>query len=128
MGLAVSESTLQDWIRKGLIDPLPTAAPAREEPDEDSASEKDFQADVEKFAKRHGWRLYHTRDSRKSAGGFPDLVLLRGPRLIVAELKVGCKNPTSEQTAWLDAFRAAGVPSYIWRPSDWPVIAKALGE
>ena len=90
-------------------------------------SEKDFQADVEKFARKNGWMVYHTRDSRKSAAGFPDLVLIRGPRLIVAELKVGDNKPTAAQLDWLEAFRGARVEEvFVWRPEDWPVIVGTL--
>jgi hypothetical protein len=52
--------------------------------------------------------------------------LLRPPRLLVAELKVGKNKPTAAQAEWLSAFRAAGVPAFVWRPQDWPAIEQAL--
>jgi hypothetical protein len=52
---------------------------------------------------------------------------LRGPRLIVAELKVGNNLPTAEQDEWLLAFKAAGVPAFVWWPGDWPKIVEVLG-
>lgn len=90
------------------------------------ATEDDFQADVIRHATARGWLVYHTRDSRKSAEGFPDLVLLRGDRQVVAELKIGNKKPTRTQQHWLDHFEAAGVETHVWRPADWKEIEEAL--
>jgi len=90
-------------------------------------SEKAFQADVVKLARMLGWKVYHTFDSRKSQAGYPDLTLVR-ERVMVAELKVGTNRPTSAQEDWLDAFRAARVPAYLWRPEDWPEIVRVLEE
>ncbi|HYE20941.1 MAG TPA: hypothetical protein VEA69_21020 [Tepidisphaeraceae bacterium] len=89
-------------------------------------SEKDFQADVIRFAKANGWRVYHTFTSKRSEPGYPDLTLVRGSRLIFAELKTESGKATAEQSEWLDAIRAARVPAYLWRPSDWPAIREAL--
>lgn len=82
-----------------------------------------------------GWRSYHTKDSRGSLRGFPDLVLVRGPRLIFAELKrmpttKTPARPTPDQQGWLDDLNvvaqalgsvrvpAAGIEVYVWRPID----------
>lgn len=81
---------------------------------------------VIQLAKLLGWRVYHTNDSRRSVIGFPDLVLLRGATLLVAELKVGSNATTSEQDAWLDAFGRAGVRSCVWTPAIWPKIEREL--
>lgn len=92
-------------------------------------SEKEFQAAVVREADRRGWSLcYHTKDSRRSEPGFPDLVLgrFRDGRLLVAELKVGKNTATPEQEAWLAMFRAAGVEAHLWRPEDWERIRKTL--
>jgi hypothetical protein len=73
-------------------------------------------------ARLSGWLTYHTHDSRRSARGFPDLILLRPPRLLVIEAKREGARPTLEQAAWLSAFAAlaggAEVETHIWRPSD----------
>lgn len=89
-------------------------------------SEKQFQQAVIDLARRNGWLVYHTRDSRKSESGFPDLVLLRAVTLIVAELKVGDNKPTAAQATWLEAFRAAGVDARLWYPESWSEIVAAL--
>jgi hypothetical protein len=88
-------------------------------------SEKQFQAEVLALARRHGWKCYHAHDSRKSAAGFPDLVLVRD-RVIVAELKVGDNRLSADQVVWLEAFAAAGVEVHEWYPRDWPAIAATL--
>ena len=63
------------------------------------------------------------------AKGFPDLVLVRGARLIFAELKAGrkpCESlPTPEQKAWLDALRLVA-ETYLWTPKDWKTIEEIL--
>ena len=78
---------------------------------------------------------YHTRDSRGSEPGFPDLVLLRLPkagrpgRVLYAELKAQRGTVSAAQQSWLDRLRACGQETYCWRPSDWLSgrIQEALG-
>lgn len=82
-------------------------------------SEKELQSAVVELAGVFAWRQYHTWLSLHSAGGFPDLVLLRPPRLIFAELKREKANPSAEQRHWLEDLSAvAAVETYVWRPSD----------
>lgn len=95
--------------------------------------ESAFQAEVVGLAEFYGWRVYHTHDSRRSQRGFPDLVLVRPPELIFAELKTASGRPTAEQREWLDElalvaaeFRAhlpdgpgARFDVYLWRPDDF---------
>ena len=60
-------------------------------------TEREFQRAVVELARLMGWRVHHTRPALTRAGewrtpiqgdaGFPDLVLCRPPRLILAELK-----------------------------------------
>lgn len=103
--------------------PLPALVP----------TEKEFQASVIELARVNGFRDYHTHNSRHSAAGFPDLVLVRGDRLIFAELKTERGRVSEAQRAWLDdltavALACSGVEVYIWRPSHWPHIARALAR
>ena len=95
-----------------------------------------FQKDVIELAHTLGWRVAHFRSvETKRQGwqtpvqadgkGFPDLILVRD-RVIAAELKRDRdktgkdtrREPSVEQVEWLEAFRAAGVEAYLWRPSD----------
>ena len=90
-------------------------------------SEKDFMDSVVAVAKGRGWLVYHTHDSRRSEPGFPDLVMLRGKRMIVAELKVGKNTLTLEQEEWMKAFEAAGVSECNeWYPANWGEIMEVL--
>lgn len=89
-------------------------------------AERDFLQAVIDAAKLLGWAAYHVHDSRHSAAGFPDLVLIHPPRLVVAELKRDGEEPTAAQSAWLEAFTRCGVDAYLWRPADWPAIRVIL--
>jgi hypothetical protein len=64
---------------------------------------------------RHGWRTPVQGDG----AGFPDLVLVRGSRVIAIELKSDTGNLTDEQRIWLDALSDAGVLAVVWRPEHW---------
>jgi VRR-NUC domain len=75
---------------------------------------------------RPPWRTYHTLRSKGSEPGFPDLVLLRPPRLIFAELKVGRGRLSKPQRAWRDDLEAVGVEVYTWWPADRPAIERIL--
>lgn len=69
-------------------------------------TERQFQQQVVDLARAFGWLAYHTFDSRRSAPGFPDLVLahpLRG-RVIFAELKREKGHVTQQQRGWIDAL------------------------
>ena len=83
-----------------------------------SMKERELQAMVKNIADLRGWEYYHTYDSRRSNPGFPDVVMLRGERLIVAELKVQNGKVSDHQQRWLEKFKLTGVEVYLWRPSD----------
>lgn len=89
-------------------------------------SEKAWQAKVVETARWRGWLAYHTHDSRRSAAGFPDLVLVRGDRLIFAELKTDAGKVTPAQNAWLDRLGDAVPEVYVWRPKDWDAVNACL--
>jgi hypothetical protein len=90
-------------------------------------TEEGFLQSVRALARTLGWQMYHTRDSRRSDPDFPDLVLCRPPRLVIAELKVGRRQPTEGQLIWL--LTLADCPpceAYAWWPKDWPEIEACL--
>lgn len=89
-------------------------------------SEKDLQDKIIKLARLLGWRVYHTYDSRRSAHGFPDLVLVRRGRLIFAELKTDKGRITRDQQVWLNDLVATAAEPYVWRPRDWDQIVETL--
>lgn len=90
-------------------------------------TEAGFQAAVVHLASMRGWQVYHDYDSRRSAAGFPDLCLVRDGRVLFAELKTERGRLRTEQRAWLVALGlCAGVEVYLWRPSSWAQIERAL--
>lgn len=113
----------------------------------EAQTEEEFQRNVIAYAKKRDWIAYHTHRSERSEMGFPDLVLVRGGRLLFVELKREKGGRVSRaQQRWIDELRhvqnaivalmeswllnAEGievpVAAYIWRPSDWPEIERVL--
>lgn len=105
-------------------------------------TERDFQNWVIDAAKLFAWHYAHFRPAYTGKGwrtpmqghsGFPDLVLVKPPRLIFAELKVNPASrktgrPSEDQEVWLGLLRqVVGAECYVWRPSDREEILKALG-
>ena len=89
--------------------------------------EKDFLQAVREYARLMGWTDYHTWHSLHSPAGFPDLVLVRPPRIVFAELKVGRNRPTPAQQEWLNLLKGCpAVEVYLWTPEDWNEIERVL--
>lgn len=82
-------------------------------------TEAQLQNCVRDCADLFGWRYYHPWMSVKSAKGYPDCTLVRGDRLVFAELKSERGQVTEAQLAWLLDLKRAGAETYVWRPSDW---------
>jgi hypothetical protein len=100
-------------------------------------SEADFLRWVKDVAKLFGWRYSHFRPAKTAKGwrtalegdrGFPDLVLVRPPRVIFAELKSDDGKPTAEQTSWLSDLTASSVEVYTWHPADQPEVMLTLAR
>jgi hypothetical protein len=83
-------------------------------------SEKEWLEQVRKLAVEfYGWELYHPWLSIRSARGWPDIALVRPPRLILAELKTDKGKLRPSQERWLALLgQCPGVEVYVWRPSD----------
>jgi len=93
-------------------------------------SEAELQEAVMAAAQQLGWRRAHFRPAMTKHGwrtpvsgdgkGFPDLLLVKGDRLLVVELKAEKGVVSDEQKEWFAAFN--GVPCvevYLWQPADW---------
>lgn len=106
-------------------------------------TEADFMRQVLQLAGLTGWEHWHdaatnaprrcsdcgaVRRGPRNTAGLPDLLLVRGPQLIWAELKAQDGATSQEQRAWIARLRAAGQRVYIWRPSDWPTIERVLAR
>lgn len=92
-----------------------------------SLRESDFQRQVLDLAKMFGWRVYHPMLSKWSERGFPDLTLIRPPRVIFAELKRDKGRTTVHQDEWAALLLACpGVEYFLWKPADFETIAERL--
>ncbi len=99
-------------------------------------TELDFMRQVMQLAEMTGWETFHVRagrtlDSWRTPGsgtmakGWPDLVLVRGSRLIFAELKRDGGKATADQSRVLDVLGKAA-EAYCWEPKDWDFIEREL--
>ncbi len=87
--------------------------------------EADFQRQVVDLAKMLGWAVWWTKYSLHSPRGWPDLVLARGGRLVLAELKVNAGLSTGQrESLWLLARTGAEV--FCWKPNCWNQIERTL--
>jgi hypothetical protein len=97
-------------------------------------TEAAFQKLVLDAARLFGWLWYHTRDSRGSAAGYPDLTLVRvapgkPPRVLFVELKSATGRLRAEQIVWATTLGAVGgaVEHHVWRPTtSWETIQEVL--
>ena len=90
-------------------------------------TEAEHEQGVIEYAQLNGWKIYHTRNSKGSVAGFPDLLLVRAGRLIFAELKTLKGKLTPAQEEWLDLLtEVSGIICYVWRPNEWPEIEEVL--
>lgn len=113
--------------------------PARRSP------ERDLQLEVIRLARLFGWRVYYIPDwmyrlamasmkrTRRADRdwpdkGFPDLVLVKPPRFILAELKAGRNKPSDDQLAWHTDLRACGLTVYVWNESSMDEIIALLAR
>ena len=117
-----------------------------------SLTEKQFAQQIIDLCKLFGWRYYRTWLSVHSPAGFPDIVMVRPPRLIFAELKSEIGKLSPEQEAWLDGlkecqktitfepivirgeplrgnFPLLTIPEvYLWRPNQFDEIVELLKQ
>jgi hypothetical protein len=103
--------------------------PARQVLDR-TMTEAQLQEAVIEIAHAFKWMVAHFRPAKTEQGwrtavsadgaGLPDLILVRGLRLIFAELKSQKGRIAPAQREWLDRLTAVpGVEVYLWRPSLW---------
>lgn len=106
--------------------------------------ESHFQAAVINLARANGWRVAHFRPVRvqrkdgtvhyqtpveADGAGFPDLVCVKGGRVVALELKVGKNTTSADQDAWIAAFQAGHngfVMGAVVKPADWEAIEGML--
>lgn len=94
-------------------------------------SEAHFMERVRRRARLLGWDDFHVHDSIAMRRGWPDLALMRGETLVLAELKSEHGRLSLPQR---DFFRKAQhlrtIEAYVWRPSDerdiWKVLERGV--
>lgn len=93
-------------------------------------TERQFQDAVIELARALGYLVHHVRPALNRRGrwstplqghpGFPDLVLARPGRLILAELKSERGHLSPWQDEWLAVLTTCpGIEVYVWYPRDW---------
>lgn len=101
--------------------------------------EENYQQTIIDLANVYGWTVAHFRTARTINGwvtpvaadgkGFPDMVLVRPPRLIFAEIKSDKGKLSREQQSWLDLLKGCpGVECYMWKPDDYPEVIRTLSQ
>jgi len=120
-------------ISSGVLAPEQVAPPS-------DISESEFTRLLIAVARGLGWRTAHFRPARLKSGrwatpvqgdatGFPDLILVRGKRLLAIELKSRSGRLRPEQRDWLDALGLVpGVTCVVARPGDWPALMELLSS
>jgi hypothetical protein len=91
-------------------------------------TEEQFLQQVRQLAQICGWITYHTRDSRRSDPGYPDLSMFhRGQgRALFVELKKHDGRLSGPQVDWLTMISESGFEADVWRPADMPRIKAIL--
>ena len=89
-------------------------------------TERQLSRAVVALAETLGWRVFTVAHSKAaglrshSAPGFPDLICIRGRRMLAVELKVKRRKPTPAQVQWLAALDAVpGVEAHLLTEKEW---------
>ena len=90
-------------------------------------TEQQWQNTVVEAAQLLGWWVFHDHDSRRNQPGFPDLVLIRPPRVMFLELKRETGKLTTAQGEVLGLLEdCPGVEVEVARPSNWSSLVEWL--
>lgn len=99
-------------------------------------NETEWQQSVIELAQAYGWRVAHFRAAKTERGwrtpvqadgaGFPDLVLVRPPELLFAELKSDKGRLSPDQVQWLSDLALCGIVAEMWRPRDFDAVHERL--
>lgn len=94
-------------------------------------TEKEFQSWLVDLAHLYKWKTMHILRPKGTEAGWPDLVLIKAPRLIFAELKTMKGKATAAQTWWGNALVEVAAANstieyHLWRPSDRDEIERVV--
>jgi hypothetical protein len=92
-------------------------------------SEAQLQQNVIDMAHVFGWLVHAERPAMRADGtwrtpiqgdkGFPDLVLIKGNRVLFCELKSQRGYTSEAQEEWWRRTLDTKVQYYLWRPAEW---------
>ena len=103
--------------------------------------ESDFQNTIIEYAHLRGWMVAHFRTARiqrrdgsvyyatpvqADGEGFPDLIMLRGLEMVIAEIKADKGILSEAQRDWIQLWGQVTKDVYVWRPKDWDEIESRL--
>ena len=99
------------WARPKKANTIPGAR---------TESETQFQSKVGTYAKMKGCLHYHTHNSERSEGGFPDSVIV-GNYIMFRELKSDSDSAavSKKQREWIERLESVGADVGVWWPIDW---------
>ena len=90
-------------------------------------SEKQWQRQVVELARLHRWMVRYDWTRIHGVAGYPDLTLVRPPRLVYLELKTDRGRITRAQQDWIDTLAdVPGVVAAVVRPADWEYVRRLL--
>jgi hypothetical protein len=98
-----------------------------------------LQEQIIDYAHIYGWTVAHFRPAMTKYGyrtpvsadgkGWPDLFLIKPPRIVVFECKSQYEKTSPEQDKWLELFKACiGDDCRVVKFSDWDEITKILTQ
>ena len=98
-------------------------------------SEKDFQAQIVSLAKLYGWAVHAERPAMMQSGnwvtpiqgdaGWPDLVLVKGNRILFWEVKTDKGVLSSAQWDWIARLQQVAQAEVV-QPHQWQYIQDIL--
>lgn len=101
------------------LQPAPLTAAVYRAQEFGRMKEEVFQGHVIRLARALGWDYYHTRDSRRSQPGYPDLHLWHPVHgQLFRELKTMRGRLSPDQVKVVASLTAAGADVAVWRPAD----------
>ena len=95
--------------------------------------ETKFRQEIQKLAEAQGWLVSHTGKGRKymtpAAKGFPDLVLVRPPHVLLLECKTDEGKPGPGQRKWISRIqRCDEISAFFVAPRDAESIVSLLAD
>lgn len=91
-------------------------------------TEREFRQLLQDLAVVLKWQYYFAVVPWRSPPGWPDMFFIRGRHVVAAELKSEKGKMTLEQAKWLGLLDGAGIPAFLWRPSQFDAIVEYLRD